>query len=57
MHKPVDKFISLQIPEGGGGGGPIMAYTGRLQVYETERVVILLVDVHERVGITDTSVR
>ena len=27
-----------------------MAYTGRLQVFETERVVILLVDVYERVG-------
>ena len=35
---------------GGEGGALIMAYTGRLQVFETERVVILLVDVYERVG-------
>ena len=34
----------------GGGGARIMAYTGRLQVFETERVVILLVDVYETVG-------
>ena len=49
MHKPADKFI-LTNPGGWGGGGLIMAYTGRLQVFETERVVILLVDVYERVG-------
>ena len=51
MHKPSDKFI-LANPGGwvGGGGALIMAYTGRLQVFETERVVILLVDVYETVG-------
>ena len=47
---------ATQLPEGGGGVLPIMAYTGRLrpkgtffrrQVYE--RVGILLVEVYERV--------
>ena len=50
MHKPADKFILTNPGGWGGGGGLIMAYTGRLQVFETERVVILLVDVYERVG-------
>ena len=50
MHKPADKFILANPGGWGGGGGLLMAYTGRLQVFETERVVILLVDVYERVG-------